>query len=136
MQNIWVNQLQFPNGYAMMVRSFFHSARLSCTNIALESWVEISSQPSSSSLSSIGDEIVTTGLRVQHDLNTRRRRRAQPGAPSQVNLPTRQTGTSSQEEYEESESEEDGVMTSSNEHIVPATRLSTISRPAYDTESD
>jgi len=135
MQNIWLNQQQFPGGYAMMVRPLLHYHQLSI-NTAPESWVEISSQPSSSSLSSIGDEIVTTGLRVQHDPNTRRRRRAQPGAPSQVNLPTRQTGTSSQEEYEESESEEDGVMTSSNEHVVPATRLSTVSRPAYDTKSD
>ncbi|KAH9438432.1 hypothetical protein MCOR02_002059 [Pyricularia oryzae] len=39
-----------------------------------ESWVEIASQPSSSSLSSIGDEIVTTGLRVhrrRHQLHNR-----------------------------------------------------------------
>ncbi|XMA17547.1 hypothetical protein WAI453_010338 [Rhynchosporium graminicola] len=86
-----------------------------------ESWVEIASQPSSSSLSSINDEIVTTGLRVQHnDPNTRRRRRA-PGQPSYISLETRQTSTSSQEEYEESESESDRVMTSSNEHILPTT---------------
>jgi hypothetical protein len=103
---------------------------------ALESWVEISSQPSSSSLSSIGDEIVTTGLRVQQDSNTRRRRRVQPGAPSHLNLEARQTSTSSQEEYEESESEEDHIMTSSNEHIIPASRLSTVSRPEYDAGSD
>lgn len=69
-----------------------------------ESWVEIASQPSSSSLSSIGDEIVTTGLRVQHDPNSRRRRRVQAGAPQYILLEPRQT-TSSQEEYEESESE-------------------------------
>ncbi|KAK0107425.1 hypothetical protein ONS96_003243 [Cadophora gregata f. sp. sojae] len=85
-----------------------------------ESWVEIASQPSSSSLSSIGDEIVTTGLRVQHDPNSRRRRRA-PGQPSYISLETRQTSTSSQEEYEESDSESDRVMTSSNEQILPTT---------------
>ncbi|KAL2070963.1 hypothetical protein VTL71DRAFT_13989 [Oculimacula yallundae] len=85
-----------------------------------ESWVEIASQPSSSSLSSIGDEIVTTGLRVQHDPNTRRRRRV-PGQPSYISLNTRQASTSSQEEYEESESESDRAMTSSNEHTLPTT---------------
>lgn len=95
-----------------------------------ESWVEISSQPSSSSLSSIGDEIVTTGLRVQHDSNSRRRRRLPNTAP-RIHLESRQT-TSSQEEYEESESEEDHVMTSSNEHITPATRLLNMPRPELD----
>jgi hypothetical protein len=101
-----------------------------------ESWVEIASQPSSSSLSSIGDEIVTTGLRVQQDASPRRRRRVQTGAP-QSSLQQRQN-TSSQEEYEESESEEDQVMTSSNEHIIPipTTRLSTVSHPEYDAGSD
>ncbi|KAI9052758.1 hypothetical protein LZ554_003031 [Drepanopeziza brunnea f. sp. 'monogermtubi'] len=84
-----------------------------------ESWIDITSQPSSSSVSSANDEIVTTGLRVQQDPNVRRRRRAHPGAPSYTRLEARQTSTSSQEEYEESESEEDGVMTSSNEHILP-----------------
>jgi hypothetical protein len=102
------------------------------TNAAFtESWVEISSQPSSSSLSSIGDEIVTTGLRVQHDPRVRRRRRAQ--APGHIQLEQRQASTSSQEEYEESESEEDPAMTSSNEHIIPTT---SIPRPEYDAGSD
>ncbi|KAF8849499.1 hypothetical protein BDZ45DRAFT_752672 [Acephala macrosclerotiorum] len=96
-----------------------------------ESWVEIASQPSSSSLSSIGDEIVTTGLRVQHNSNSRRRRRV--AGPSHISLEARQTSTSSQEEYEESESEEDRVMTSSNEHIVPAR---SIPRVEYDAGSD
>lgn len=102
-----------------------------------ESWVEIASQPSSSSLSSIGDEIVTTGLRVQQDVNPRRRRRIQAGAPQHLPLEPRHT-TSSQEEYEESESEEDQVMTSSNEHVIPisTTRLSTVPPPEYDAGSD
>lgn len=97
---------------------------------SIESWVEIASQPSSSSLSSIGDEIVTTGLRVQHDPNTRRRRRAV--GPSHISLEAQHT-TSSQEEYEESESDEDRVMTSSNEHIIPAGGLP---RVEYDADSD
>jgi hypothetical protein len=83
-----------------------------------DSWVEISSQPSSSSLSSANDEIVTTGLRVQHEPRQRRRRVVRPGAPSALHALARTSstgGTSSQEEYEESESESDRVMTSSGE---------------------
>lgn len=87
----------------------------------LDSWVEISSQPSSSSLSSINDEAaITTGLRVHHPRD-RRRRGLRPGAPSHLNLLQRQHsrgGTSSQEEYEESESESDRVMSSSGEGLI------------------
>jgi len=82
-----------------------------------DSWVEISSQPSSSSLSSIGEEVITTGLRVQHDPRARRRRSVRQNAPTNLDMspaPT-STGASSQEEYEESESESDKVMSSSNE---------------------
>lgn len=102
---------------------------------SIESWVEIASQPSSSSLSSIGDEIVTTGLRVQPDSNARRHRRNHVNTPSHTDLP-RHTGTSSQEEYDESESDEDHIMTSSNEHVPHAARLSTTSHPQYDGDSD
>ena len=49
---------------------------------------------------------------------------------------TRQTSTSSQEEYEESESEEDHVISSSNENIMPPARLSTVPLPVYDAGSD
>lgn len=91
---------------------------------SLESWTEIGSQPSSSSLSSINDDIVTTGLRVQHDPRQRRRKTLRPGAPSNLGLTSRTQSvgaTSSQEEYEESESEPDPVMTSSGEgpHLAP-----------------
>lgn len=88
---------------------------------AADSWIEISSQPSSSSLSSINDEIITTGLRVQQEPNNRRRRRLRQGGPSHLNITSRAPSigaTSSQEEYEESESESDRVMTSSNEGLV------------------
>ncbi|KAF2869289.1 hypothetical protein BDV95DRAFT_629891 [Massariosphaeria phaeospora] len=87
-----------------------------------ESWVEIESRPSSSSLSSAAEEIITTGLRVQHDSNNHRHRRRSRGAGQfHVGTGYRVTnaagGSSSQEEYEESESESDRVMTSSNEGI-------------------
>ncbi|TGO63813.1 hypothetical protein BOTNAR_0095g00110 [Botryotinia narcissicola] len=103
-----------------------------------ESWVEISSQPSSSSISSIDNEIVTTGLRVsQHPTARRRRRSHNQQRPPIITNGNRQRSTSSQEEYEESESEPDhiDIITSSNEisppEAVPA-RLTT--HATYDAE--
>lgn len=96
---------------------YVQSCRTAANDDAADSWVEISSQPSSSSLSSINDEVVTTGLRVQQDPRYRRRRTLRPGAPSHLHIEHRaqSVGASSQEEYEESESESDRVMTSSGE---------------------
>lgn len=86
-----------------------------------ESWVEVASQPSSSSLSSIGDEIVTTGLRVRGSSYNRRRRVQAPAR----SVPRLQTtipvmGTGSQDEYDESDSEEDHVLSSSTENMQPS----------------
>lgn len=91
----------------------------------IDSWIEVSSQPSSSSLSSAAasDDIITTGLRVQHteSLSYGRSRRRRPqhlaGATAQVDYSSRET-SSSQDEYEESESESDRVLSSSNEDIA------------------
>ena len=92
--------------------------------ILVESWIDISSRPSSSSLSSFADEIITTGLTVQHDSNTHRRNRRLRGGHFQTGVSRHITsaggGNSSQEEYDESESESDRVMTSSNENIGPS----------------
>ena len=80
-----------------------------------ESWVEISSQPSSSSLSSIDNEIITTGLRVQpldlrrHRRNTTQRATRTPQAVARA--------ASSQDEYDESSSEEDNVLTGTTDGI-------------------
>ncbi|KAK1757451.1 hypothetical protein QBC47DRAFT_376033 [Echria macrotheca] len=109
-----------------------------------ESWVEIASQPSSSSLSSIGDEIVTTGLRVANSSYPPRRRRLhqQPTSMPQsyiVGHPPAVAGTSSQEEYDETESEEDRVMTSSTEQVHPAAALprqQTAVRAVVDSDTD
>lgn len=111
---------------------------------ASESWVEIASQPSSSSLSSMGDEIVTTGLRVGSSSYPPRRRRLHqqpiPMPPSYViGHAAAHAGTSSQEEYDETESEEDRVMTSSTEGFHPATglpRQQTAVRAGIDTDTD
>ena len=83
----------------------------------LDSWIEVSSQPSSSSMSSNNDDIITTGLRVQQrgpNVDRHRNLRNVTSAPSGYS--SRETG-SSQDEYEESESEEDRVLSSSNEEM-------------------
>ncbi|KAL6873146.1 hypothetical protein J3F83DRAFT_603711 [Trichoderma novae-zelandiae] len=85
-----------------------------------ESWVEVASQPSSSSLSSIGDEIVTTGLRVGSSYNGRRRVQAPARSVPRVQTTIPVTGTSSQDEYDESDSEEDHVLSSSTENMQPS----------------
>ncbi|KAI9681609.1 MAG: hypothetical protein M1829_000806 [Trizodia sp. TS-e1964] len=82
-----------------------------------ESWVEISSQPSSSSLSSASiDELYTELSSTNPLLNSRRRRRkrrSQSGNEASRAKPliTPSTTGSSQEEYDESESEEDHLVT-------------------------
>ncbi|KAL2831080.1 hypothetical protein BDW59DRAFT_140352 [Aspergillus cavernicola] len=97
-----------------------------------DSWIEVSSQPSSSSLSSAAttDDIITTGLRIQQTESSQyhrrsRRRRLQHLAAvttAQVECSSHEP-SSSQDEYEESESESDPVMTSSNEDIARPPRV-------------
>lgn len=85
-----------------------------------ESWIEVSSQPSSSSLSSAAaDEANPNPLRLQLDQHGRRRRRLNRNQPLPPGLRIRSLSAagSSQEEYEESESESDRIMTSSNEAL-------------------
>lgn len=90
----------------------------------IDSWVEVSSQPSSSSLSSAAnDEIITTGLRVErresssaYHHNRRRRLTAE-----HISHSLRELG-SSQDEYEESESESDRVLSGSNEDVFARSR--------------
>lgn len=87
-----------------------------------ESWVEVSSRPSSSSLSSAtADDVLPAGLREQVASNARRRRRPTRSELPPFAAPARGTSAagSSQEEYEESESESDQIMTSSNEALRP-----------------
>ncbi|KAH0547860.1 hypothetical protein GP486_008399, partial [Trichoglossum hirsutum] len=112
--------------------------------LRIESWIEIASQPSSSSLSSAAtDEIVTTGLHVQNDPGVRRRKRVQHPMPrgAHFSLQARSSAGSSQEEYEESESDgdEDRVMTSSNENVSPtgmSNPTGRASREPYGSDSE
>lgn len=86
-----------------------------------ESWVEVSSQPSSSSLSSIGDEIVTTGLQVRSRYGRRRRMPASARSLPQQQTAIHNAGTSSQEEeYDDSDSDDSPVITSSTENVRPS----------------
>lgn len=107
-----------------------------------ESWIELASQPSTSSVSSLGDEIVTTGLRVGNSSLPQRRRRLQQmqnHMPSTyiVSHAAAQAGASSQEEYDETESEEDRVMSSSTEQVTPFPRQQTaIPHNGSDSEDD
>ncbi|KAK6842097.1 hypothetical protein PG987_002957 [Apiospora arundinis] len=130
----------------------------------VESWVEVSSHPSSSSVSSAGDEIVTTGLRVGSSAYAARRRRLHPQSYNnhlyvqqqqqeqqrqqrqqyqQANRAAHssQAGTSSQEEYEESETDSDPVITSSTEnitsvHIPTSTPLRSVHHAAPDSSDE
>ncbi|KAL8641470.1 MAG: hypothetical protein Q9226_008632 [Calogaya cf. arnoldii] len=81
-----------------------------------ESWIDVASQPSSSSLSSAATD--DNGLPLRHNYTVRRRRRLDPSGPlfNPSHRPTSAAG-SSQEEYEESESESDRIMSSSNEGL-------------------
>ncbi|MCJ1337548.1 hypothetical protein MMC09_002830 [Bachmanniomyces sp. S44760] len=101
-----------------------------------ESWIEVSSRPSSSSLSSAAtDEIVTTGLHVQQGRGNRRRR-PHPQRSTDIDNPTRpaSAASSSQEEYEESESESDRIMSSSTEDLHP--RPLNVSPPVRTSSED
>lgn len=84
--------------------------------------MEVSSRPSSSSLSSAAaDDVLPVGLRAHLDSNARRRRRlTRSELPPFAALVRATSATgSSQEEYEESESESDQVMNSSTEALPP-----------------
>ncbi|KAF7536331.1 hypothetical protein G7054_g4628 [Neopestalotiopsis clavispora] len=114
------------------------------SHTAVESWVEVSSHPSSSSVSSIGDEIVTTGLRVGQNAYTRRRR-LHPSSYNHLLAQQQQrqlatqaaANTSSQEEYEESETDSDHLLSSSTENITSVPSLNpTPLRSAYPMQTD
>ena len=109
-----------------------------------DSWIEISSQPSSSSLSSAGDhEIVTTGLHVQQTVDAHRKRRRRAHATSSTGMRHQRpssAGGSSQDEYEESESDSDKILSSSNEDLDPKDTLprviATLERAAEDEDDN
>nr|POF12779.1 hypothetical protein CFP56_09930 [Quercus suber] len=100
-----------------------------------DSWVEISSQPSSSSLSSAADDALRTNPALRAADQARwRRRRTLP--PSLLRRHRGQEGTSSPEEYDESESESDRVMTSSGEAMSDPYPPSGLTLPSLPVEDD
>ncbi|KAJ5930587.1 hypothetical protein N7466_006080 [Penicillium verhagenii] len=112
-----------------------------------DSWIDVSSQPSSSSLSSIGttDDIITTGLRVepraagmyQHRSRRRRMQHLAAVATAHVDYSSHEASlaSSSQEEYEESESDPDPNMSSSNEEIHRPTLTAPRSVPSAQSDA-
>ena len=110
-----------------------------------ESWIEVSSQPSSSSLSSTTtDDNVPPGFRIHADLRRRRRLNRTVSLPYGAQPRSTSATGSSQEEYEESESESDQIMTSSNEAlgqplsdgVSPAALTSSASEPGEEDDDD
>lgn len=106
------------------------SAGISQNLRGYDSWIDISSQPSSPLQSPVNNEIVTTGLRIQNPKNTRRRRKCVSRFSP---VPDETRYTSSQEEYEESESDEDHILAGSDEQTV-YNSFSALS--PYETDSD
>ncbi|KAJ5632878.1 hypothetical protein N7490_009217 [Penicillium lividum] len=112
-----------------------------------DSWIDVSSQPSSSSLSSAAtnEDIITTGLRVEPEgagmyQHRRRRRRMQhlaAVATAHVDYSSCEASlaSSSQEEYEESESDPDPNMSSSNEEIRRPTLHAPRSVPSIQSDA-
>ncbi|KAK2781212.1 hypothetical protein FQN53_000757 [Emmonsiellopsis sp. PD_33] len=86
-----------------------------------DSWIEVASQPSSSSLSSAttNEDIVTTGLQIRQHRQRRLSRRHAASHNINIDYARRSPSApgSSQDEYEESESEPDHVLSSSNEDM-------------------
>ncbi|EEH43754.1 uncharacterized protein PADG_00043 [Paracoccidioides brasiliensis Pb18] len=91
-----------------------------------DSWIEVASQPSSSSLSSTAtnDDIITTGLRVRQHRHCRApRRSAVPHSMNgQYSNRSPSVPGSSQDEYEESDSDSDRVLSGSNEDVAARSR--------------
>ncbi|GAB7364486.1 hypothetical protein MBLNU230_g5296t1 [Neophaeotheca triangularis] len=108
---------------------------MSTRSYAANSWIEVSSQPSSSSLSSIAENAPSS--RTHHDpRNPRRKRTVGRGSIHGQQGPstTRENngkGSSSQEEYSESSSESDHILSSSGEGLpnIPTIHYNTNQPP-------
>lgn len=120
-------------------RSRFEGSAYPCFTIDMhsqsaDSWIDLSSQPSSSSLASQNDrdEIITAGLQIRQESGRRSRHLLLSNANTAGQTQRRSTSVagSSQDEYEESESESDRVLSSSNEDV------SNVSEPLNDDEDD
>jgi len=103
--------------------------------VTAESWIDLTTQqPSLSSPPSSRpyprEESISNTIRNQTERTFRRRRLTVSGAPLLLNLPRRPSSVdnSSQDGYDESESEPDHVLTSSNEDIYHSTLASQLRR--------
>lgn len=96
-----------------------------------ESWIDISSRPSSPPHSP--DETITTGLSIEKRENSCERQSARSNA---ISIPGDEVAhfTSSQEEYEESDSDDEEILECSTDHVIPVKSLE--NPPVYDAESN
>lgn len=109
---------------------YFNPFDLYSLRYYIDSWIEVSSQPSTSSLSSAAttDDIITTGLRVERSdprisqLRNKRKRAKQNVSLLQDSSRESSIAGSSQDEYDESDSESDKVMSGSNEDVTAQSR--------------
>ncbi|GAM41059.1 hypothetical protein TCE0_041f13887 [Talaromyces pinophilus] len=109
---------------------YFNPFDLYSLRYYIDSWIEVSSQPSTSSLSSAAttDDIITTGLRVERSdprisqLRNKRRRAKHHVSLLQDSSRESSIAGSSQDEYDESDSESDKVMSGSNEDVTAQSR--------------
>lgn len=100
-----------------------------------ESWIDLTAQQQAATsqpprLLVLDEEELSNTIRNPSERTFRRRRLTISGNPLILNLPRRPSSVdnSSQDEYEESESESDRVMTSSNEDIYHSTLASQLRR--------
>lgn len=108
-----------------------------------ESWIDVTAQQPNATtqpprLLVLDEESLSNTIRNPADRSFRRRRLTISGNPLILNLPRRPSSVdnSSQDEYEESESESDRVMTSSNEDIYHSTLASQIRRGSIAISDD
>lgn len=108
-------------------------------NHSSDAWVELGSEPSSSSLSSIGEDANIASTRVHQDPRGRRRRSLRQDRASNFYTAARRHNAGmiiSQKEYEESESESDKILSSSGEgEMLPAVMTRPSLSPGPDTSS-
>lgn len=108
-------------------------------DLCTESWIEVASRPSSSSLSSAAADEPAAADPPRRTVTTCRRRRTHrlTNIQSPQGLPARPLSAagSSQEEYEESESESDRILSSSNEDLLANFQQHLLVAPSSNSEA-
>jgi hypothetical protein len=96
------------------------TSKMPTERCSVESWVEVSSRPSSSSLSSVADDIITTGLRVQHIAPARRRRHSHRSLRGSMSATRPRIDAPRRDQGHGAESESDRVASSTEGSVQPS----------------